>query len=428
MDRIVGDVQRGWQRGARRYRLATVRAFGGPPATPSETVHVALRDHRPNPDADAAFARARVSFASYKALFDEALVGMGVADMHGNLLAFNDAMLAPGGYSREDIEALGNVGHLYVSREDRDRVLGLVRAQGYVWREEVQFLRKDGSAYDTLLTLTPVRFMEQPCLYATVEDVTEQKRIQEQQRELEARLFKAQKMEAVGQMTAGIAHDFNNLLAIIRSSCDMLALSLDPAAGETREHVEDILDASRRGAAMIQKLLGFSRTAELDLTPVDLGELLEEMRGMVRAVTPSRIAIQVERADGSVALCDRGAVEQMVLNLATNARDAMDAEGTLALVVEPWTAKAHDPARPAWIPEGEFVRVSVGDSGSGMDEATRARALEPFFTTKPPGAGTGLGLPMVYGLAKQQGGFLQLESEPGAGTTVRLYFRRVAKK
>jgi PAS domain S-box-containing protein len=376
-------------------------------------------------DTGGAIQRTGVSHPSFKALFDEALVGMGVADLHGNLLAFNDAMLAPGGYTREDIEALGNVAHLYASRDERERVLQRVREEGYVRREEVQFLRKDGTAYDTLLTLTPVRFMERPCLYATVEDVTEQKRLQEQQRELEARLFKAQKMEAVGQMTAGIAHDFNNLLAIIRSSCDMLALSLDPGGDATKEHLENVRDASERGSSMIQKLLGFSRTADLDLAPVDLGVLVEEMQGMLRAVTPPRIGIVVERRPGSIALCDRAAVEQMVLNLATNARDAMEGEGTMTLVVEPWTARPGQASKPPWIPEGEYVRVAVVDTGVGMNEATRSRALEPFFTTKPPGAGTGLGLPMVFGLAKQQGGFLELESEPGAGTRMCLYFRKV---
>ena len=363
---------------------------------------------------------------SFRSLFDEALIGMGVADMQGNLLAFNDAMLAPGGYTRADIVALGNVARLYAQAEERDRVLGLVREHGYVWREEVQFLRKDGSPYDTLLTLTPVPFRGQPCLYATVEDVTEQKRLADQRRELEARLFKAQKMEAVGQMTAGIAHDFNNLLAIIRSSCDLLGLSQQPLVDETREHLENIRDASRRGAAMIQKLLGYSRTADLALGPVHLAELLGEMEGMIRAVTPSSVQITVQRGDPTLALCDRAAVEQMLLNLATNARDAMPEGGTMRLIVEPWVAAAGVVGRPSWIPEGAWVRVAVADTGIGMDEATKARALEPFFTTKPPGAGTGLGLPMVFGLAKQQGGYLELVSEPGAGTTVSLYFPSVA--
>jgi PAS domain S-box-containing protein len=367
-----------------------------------------------------------LSGQSFKAIFDSALVGMGVADMQGNLLAFNDAMLEPGGYTREDIHVLGNVAHLYASREERERVLSRVRTQGYVFREEVQFRRKDGTAYDTLLTLSPVRFMGRPCLYATVEDVTEQKRLEEQQRQLEARLFKAQKMEAVGQMTAGIAHDFNNLLAIIRSSCDMLALSLPPQGEETRGHLENIRDASQRGAAMIQKLLGFSRTADLAMAPTDLGDVVDQMCGMIRAVTPPHIELSVQRQGCNRALVDRAAVEQMVLNLATNARDAMPRGGRMTMTVEPFSAGPDAPSRPSWISEGEFVRVSVTDTGTGMDEATKARALEPFFTTKPAGAGTGLGLPMVYGLAKQQGGYLEVSSEVDAGTTVSLYFQRPA--
>ena len=362
--------------------------------------------------------------ASFRALFDEALVGMGVADMQGNLLAFNDAMLEPGGYTREDIHAIGNVAHLYASRDERARVIDLVSAQGYVFREEVQFRRKDGTVYDTLLTLTPVRFMGRPCLHATVEDITERKRLEQQQRELEARLIRAQKMEAVGEMTAGIAHDFNNLLAIIRSSCEMLGMTM-PVDDGPREHLENIRDASERGATMIQKLLGFSRTAALAVGPVDLGQLVEEMRGMIRVVTPPQIQLEVRRTGCGVALCDRGAVEQMVLNLATNARDAMPSGGRLTLIIEPFRVE-REAQGPAWIRQGEFVRVSVADTGMGMDDATMARALEPFFTTKPPGAGTGLGLPMVYGLAKQQNGYLELVSEPGMGTTVRLYFPRPA--
>jgi hypothetical protein len=362
---------------------------------------------------------------SFRALFENALVGLGVADLQGNLLAFNDAMLEPGGYTPEDIHELRNVGRLYATEVDRDRVLGVVRAQGYAWREEVQFLRKDGSAYDALLTLTPVRFMGQPCLYATVEDVTEKKRLEGERRELEFQLWRAQKMEAVGQMTAGIAHDFNNLLSIIRGSCDMLALSMDAEAEAAKELLENIRGASRRGATMIQKLLGFSRTAKLDVVPTDLATLVQDMESMLRAVVSARVELELEVRGGSVALCDRGAVEEMVLNLVTNARDAMPDGGTLRLIAEPWTAEPDEESRPSWLPAAAYVRVAVEDTGAGMCGATLARALEPFFTTKAPGAGTGLGLPMVYGLAKQQGGFLDLASEPGVGTTVRLYFPRV---
>ena len=362
---------------------------------------------------------------SYRSLFEDALVGLGVADLQGSLLAFNDAMLAPGGYTREDILELGNVARLYTHTDDRDRVLALLRSQGYVWREEVQFVRKDGSPYDTLLTLTPVQFMGRPCLYATVEDVTETNRLEEQRRELEFQLWRAQKLEAVGQMTAGIAHDFNNLLSIIRGSCDMLALAMDGETGRVKDYVENIRVASYRGAAMIQKLLGFSRTAQLALAPTDLAALVDDMESMLRAILPAHVKLALRGRAGSVAPCDPGAVEEMVLNLVTNARDAMPGGGTIRLTVEPWASDPDEETRPSWMPPGAYVRVAVEDTGTGMCDATKARALEPFFTTKAAGAGTGLGLPMVYGLAKQQAGFLDLASEPGAGTTVSLYFPRV---
>jgi signal transduction histidine kinase len=258
-----------------------------------------------------------------------------------------------------------------------------------------------------------------------VEDVTETNRLEEQRRELEFQLWRAQKLEAVGQMTAGIAHDFNNLLSIIRGSCDMLALAMDGETGRVKDYVENIRVASYRGAAMIQKLLGFSRTAQLALAPTDLAALVDDMESMLRAILPAHVKLALRGRAGSVAPCDPGAVEEMVLNLVTNARDAMPGGGTIRLTVEPWATDPDEETRPSWMPPGAYVRVAVEDTGTGMCDATKARALEPFFTTKAAGAGTGLGLPMVYGLAKQQAGFLDLASEPGAGTTVSLYFPRV---
>jgi PAS domain S-box-containing protein len=360
---------------------------------------------------------------SYRSLFEDALIGLGVADLQGNLLAFNDAMLEPGGYTREDIIRIGRVSALYANPTDRERLLALVLAQGYVWREEVQFVRKDGTPYDTLLSLTPVRFDGQPCMYATVEDITERKRAEQQRRELEGKLLRAQKMEAVGQMTAGIAHDFNNILSVILTSCDMVERAMTRDVAEAGGYVAELRDASRRGAAMIKKLLGFSRTAALTVVPTDLAALVDGTRVMLERVISHPIDLEIGAAGQGVALCDPGAVEQMVLNLVTNARDAMPDGGTVSIAVE--AAESKGPDRPSWLPSGDYVRLSVSDTGVGMDEATLARAVEPFFTTKALGAGTGLGLSMVYGLAKQQGGFLELLSEPGRGTAARLYFPMV---
>src|SRR5574341_613265 len=197
--------------------------------------------------------------AHYRAVFESAPIGLGVADLEGNLLVFNAAMMQPGGYTREDILAIGNVAHLYCRPVDRERALGIAREQGFLWRHEVQFKAKSGSCYDTLLSLAPVQFGGRRCWLAAVEDITERKRAEEQQQRLEAQLRQAQKMEAVGQMTAGIAHDFNNVLSVIIGSADLIAGALGKDA--RLEDLTELRNAAERGAMMVQKLLGYSRQA-----------------------------------------------------------------------------------------------------------------------------------------------------------------------
>jgi CheY-like chemotaxis protein len=226
-------------------------------------------------------------------------------------------------------------------------------------------------------------------------------------------------------MTGGIAHDFNNLLLVILANAELIVASLDPGAVAAHEEMAELRAAAARGAGMIRKLMGFARTADLTIRPVDLGELVRGFEGMLRHVIPASITLDIRAAEGSIARCDAGAVEQILLNLATNARDAMPAGGVVRLDAGPVVVERDAHPQAPWLPPGEFVRVTVSDTGVGMDEGVRARALEPFFTTKPPGIGTGLGLSMVYGLMKQQGGFIDLASRPGAGTTVQLLFPRV---
>jgi two-component system, cell cycle sensor histidine kinase and response regulator CckA len=372
----------------------------------------------------AAFHAADAGPEAYRLLFEHAPIGLGVADMEGNLLAVNDAMLQPGGYSREDIRRIGSVARLYAAAADRERILDVARRKGLVWREEVRFLRKDGSAYEALLSLSPIRFAGRPCWYAAVEDITDHKRAEARREQLEAELRQAQKMEAVGRMTGGVAHDFNNILSVILANAELLAAALDPGQPDVSRDLAELRRAAQRGAVMIRKLLGFSRKVDLTIAPTDLGELVHRLHGMLRHVIPEHIVLEEEAEQDCVALCDAGAVEQMVLNLATNARDAMPAGGTVRIVVSPAVVQPGADVRPPWLAPGDFVRLSVADTGEGMDEGVRARVLEPFFTTKPPGVGTGLGLSMVYGLVKQQHGFIDIQSAPGQGTTVHLYFPR----
>ena len=358
----------------------------------------------------------------YREVFERAPIGLGVADLDGLLLLFNEAMMRPGGYRTEDILAIGNVARLYFETADRDRVLALAAKQGFVWRHEVQFVRKNGEPYDALLTLAPVWFGNRSCWLAAVEDITEQKRAEAEQRRLEVKLVQAEKMEAVGRMTAEIAHDFNNVLAVILSSSALMADALPPEQASSQYDLQELRRAASLGAAMVRKLLGYARSAALKMAPTDLGPLVEGMRGMLRHVVPSRMTIDVRGAPGHHAMVDSTAIEQILLNLVTNARDAIPDAGTIRVDVV--GTQPSDPL-PVWLPPSSYVRLSVQDNGTGMDEVTRARALEPFFTTKAPEAGTGLGLSMVFGLAKQQRGFVEVQSELGAGTTVNLFFPRV---
>jgi len=359
----------------------------------------------------------------YRALFYHAPIGLGIADLEGRLLAFNDAILRPGGYTREDIERLGNVAFLYADAADRDRVLGLARSQGFVFREEVRFRRKDGTSYDALISLSPVDFGGRRCWYSAVEDITDHKQSERERRHLEGRLRQAQKMEAVGNMTAGIAHDFNNFLTVIGVNADVMVEVLEREQHELYGEAVELRESTRRAAATVRKLLAYGRKADLRRERVDLAGVVGSLHTTIERLAPQPVRFALAAEPGAVADVDPSAVEQIILNLVTNARDAMPGGGTLAIAVRP-IVLAPDECPAEWIKPGTYGLVSVTDTGVGMDEVTRTRVFEPFFTTKRGGAGTGLGLAMVYGLVKQQEGFVHVESTLGEGTTVRLYFPR----
>ncbi len=246
-----------------------------------------------------------------------------------------------------------------------------------------------------------------------------------ERRWLEAQLRQAQKLETVGQLAGGIAHDFNNILAVVLANTELLAAAIPPDREDLRTSVEKIQAAARGGASMVRGLLGFSRRADLSFVILDLRETVAELGQMVRPILAEDVEIHITapptpcpvRADG-------GALHQILLNLVTNARDAMPTGGALKIAVADAPADGSFPEAVPWVdPEGYYC-VSVSDTGTGMDQETAERIFEPFFTTKPPGAGTGLGMAMVYGLTKQHGGFVHVYSEPGAGTTVKVYLPR----
>ena len=249
----------------------------------------------------------------------------------------------------------------------------------------------------------------------------ERRRLEKVSAEAQVQLEHAQRMGAIGQLTAGIAHDFNNLLTVILANASLLR-EVPAISGKPLTELDEIEASSRRGAALVQQLLAFAQRRRLNRTEVELAPLLDDLVPTLQRLLPENIEISVS-SDGALlpVKVDPGTVEQIVVNLATNARDAMPQGGLLRIECR------RAPPPPARGGDGsaalarDFVCISVTDTGTGMDERTRARIFEPFFTTKPVGEGSGLGMSMVYGLVTQQGGFVEIESEVGRGTEVMVY-------
>jgi signal transduction histidine kinase/CheY-like chemotaxis protein len=260
-------------------------------------------------------------------------------------------------------------------------------------------------------------------IYAVARDITPDKTAAETLRQTEEALRQAQKMEAVGQLTGGIAHDFNNLLQGIVGSLDLAQKRLaDGRLGEIQRYINAAMTSSNRATALTHRLLAFSRRQPLDPKTIRVNPLIVSMEELVRRTVGESIELRLDLAgDLWTTLCDQNQLENSILNLAINARDAMPAGGRLTISSQNVRLDASFANRER--PE-EYVCIAVADTGTGMAPDVVARAFDPFFTTKPIGQGTGLGLSMIYGFARQSDGQVEIDSALGTGTTVRLYLPR----
>jgi PAS domain S-box-containing protein len=280
-----------------------------------------------------------------------------------------------------------------------------------------RFRRADGGW--CWLSWRAVASPEQQLIYSVARDITTE-------REREEQLRQSQKMEVVGQLTGGVAHDFNNLLTIIMGSLELLQNGLAGAEPRLIRRAEAAMEGARRAAALTHRLLAFSRRQPLEPKLVDVNRLLSGMSDMLHRTLDETIAVKLVCAAGLWStMADANQLENAILNLAVNARDAMPGGGNLCIETQN-TYLDESYATNADIETGQYVMVAVSDTGVGMTPDIRSKVFEPFFTTKPPGQGTGLGLAQVYGFIKQSGGHCSIYSEPGEGTTVKIYLPRLA--
>jgi PAS domain S-box-containing protein len=345
-----------------------------------------------------------------------------VIDERGVIGSFSSAAEALFGYRAEEVEGR-NVSLLMPSpdREAHDDYLsrylrtGERRIIGY--GRVVTGLRKDGSTFPMELSVGEAASSGRRIFTGFVRDLTSRHRIEEELRQ-------AQKMEAIGQLTGGLAHDFNNLLTIVSGNLEMLEATLedDRQLGLLKE----AQGATEDGARLTAQLLAFGRRQPLVARPLDIGALMRAFSELLSRTLGSKIEIRtVVSGTPSLAEVDESQLQNALLNLALNGRDAMKDAGILTIEVSDARLDADYVKMYPSLRPGNYVMVAVTDSGSGMPEEVKSRAFEPFFTTKGPGAGTGLGLSMVYGFVKQSGGHVQIYSEPGRGTSVRMFLPAV---
>ena len=326
------------------------------------------------------------------------------------------------GYSAEEI--IGCHFSKFYTDEDRragepQKTLETVEREGRLEKEGWR-VRKDGSRFWANVVIDAIRDDDgKPIGYAKItRDITERKETQRQLEIAREALLQSQKMEAIGQLTGGIAHDFNNLLMAVLGSLELMRKRL-PDDPRLRVLLENAIQGAQRGSLLTKRMLAFARRQELKQEAVAIPELVRGMTDMLqRSLGPSIMIETHFPLVGKPVLGDANQLEMILLNLAVNARDAMPEGGRIVIATEEKVLREADGNR---LKPGSYICLSVRDTGEGMDEATLRRAMEPFFTTKGPGKGTGLGLSMVHGVAEQSGGWFNLQSRKGEGTTAELW-------
>ncbi|GAB3505234.1 PAS domain-containing sensor histidine kinase [Pseudoxanthomonas daejeonensis] len=341
-------------------------------------------------------------------------------DPEGHILSWNPGGQRIKGYT--DAEVIGHhFSQFYteddVRRGEPQRGLATARSEGR-FEAEGWRVRKDGSQFRANIVIDPIwQDGELMGFVKVTKDVTERFKAQTRLQEAERTLAQSQKIHAIGQLTLGIAHDFNNVLAVVTASLDLIART---SSEERRQQLVDAAQkAAHRGSMLSRQMLAFARGQNLSPANLDVNELIRASIEVYRRAAGAIATCTLDLVDGDpVAYVDGARFEAALMNLVANARDAMTAQGSIVIATR--VVQPADGVHPDLQPGRRYLYITVTDDGPGMGEEVRLRAMEPFFTTKDVGRGSGLGLSQVFGFASQSGGFASIHSEPGAGTRVTI--------
>jgi len=358
----------------------------------------------------------RASEEQYRNIFEAAQDGFFIMELDGRVIEVNSAICRMHGYSREEWLRLDPLATVHPDfRKFFPEMLRDLN-QGRAFCLEGCHVRKDGSAFAVDVHASPFSYRGNPHIFGVVRDISERKQAEAEKHRLETLLRQAQKMEAIGTLAGGIAHDFNNILTAIMGYTD-LAVYLLPEESPVREHLRAVSKAGVRARELVEQVLVFSRQGEQERHPMQLGPVVKEVFKLLRASLPSTIEIRQNiREEAGMILADPGQIHQILLNLCTNAADAMEETGGL-LEVELHNSEAED----------GHLCLTVRDTGSGIDPQVRERIFDPFFTTKERGRGTGMGLSVVHGIVESYGGTIRVESNSGQGTSIHICFPAIPK-
>jgi PAS domain S-box-containing protein len=372
----------------------------------------------------------RASESKYRALHESLMDALVTVDLSGRIIEFNQVYRAMLGYSDEELRRLTYVDltpdswHAMEARITAEQLM----VRGYSGVYEKEYRRKDGTVFPVELRTFLVRDEQggPRAMWAIVRDISERKHAEAERARLEEQVRQSVKMESIGRLAGGVAHDFNNMLQAILGNVDF-ALAEAPAGSGMIEYLGEIRKSAERSADLTRQLLAFARKQTISPRILDLNDTVSGMLKMLLRLIGEDIELHWSPGAGVWPVkVDPGQIDQILANLTVNARDAIEGDGRITIETANVTIDSADAAAHPDSAPGEYVMLAVSDTGRGLDESVRAHLFEPFFTTKGPGKGTGLGLATVFGIIRQNNGFIDAASEPGHGTTFRLYLPRAA--